>query len=166
MQITRRTALATGAAAITTAAITAPLAIKATGVQAALGGDPVNTALQHAHAEWERARQAFLDTLDDLALVEKRFWAAAKERGFKHGTRAYEALRRELGVDAVHYRHDRLCHEDWAVYERLLDTPADSVQGMALKCRVALIQEDDSTETELARALFADLERQVGETRP
>ena len=36
MQITRRTALATGAAAITTAAITAPLAIKANSVKAAL----------------------------------------------------------------------------------------------------------------------------------
>ena len=39
MQITRRSALATGAAAITTAAITAPLAIKAAGVKAALAGE-------------------------------------------------------------------------------------------------------------------------------
>ena len=166
MQITRRTAIATGAAAITTAAITAPLALKAAATKAALAGDPVNTALQHAHAEWERARQAFLGTLDDLELVEERFWAAAKERGFKLGTRAYEALHRELGVGAAHDRQDRLCHEDRAAYERLLDTPADSVQGMALKCRVALIQEDDTTESELVRALFADLERLSGEARP
>ncbi len=40
MTITRRTALATGAAAITTAAITAPLALKASSVKAALGGEP------------------------------------------------------------------------------------------------------------------------------
>ena len=39
MQITRRTALATGAAAITTAAITAPLALKAGATKAALAGE-------------------------------------------------------------------------------------------------------------------------------
>ena len=43
MSISRRTALATGAAAITTAAITAPLALKAGATKAALGAkaDPV-----------------------------------------------------------------------------------------------------------------------------
>ena len=39
MQITRRSALATGAAAIVTGATVAPLAIKATGVKAALAGE-------------------------------------------------------------------------------------------------------------------------------
>ncbi len=163
MQITRRDALATTAAAITTAAITAPLAIKAAGVQAALAGEPVNTALQRAHGEWERARQAFLSTLDDLEVVERKAWDTAKERGFKFGTRAYECLMRELGVDAAFERQVRDCHGDWAAYIRLIDTPADSVQDMALKCRVALIQEDDTTETELVKALIVDLERLSGE---
>ena len=39
MSISRRTALATGAAAITTAAITAPVAIKAGAAKAALAGE-------------------------------------------------------------------------------------------------------------------------------
>ena len=43
MQISRRTALATGAAAITTAAIAAPVAIKAGSVKAALAGELVRT---------------------------------------------------------------------------------------------------------------------------
>ncbi len=52
MNITRRTALATTAAAITTAAIAAPIAIKAAGVQAALAGDPL-LALEQ---EWRAFR--------------------------------------------------------------------------------------------------------------
>ena len=46
MSISRRTALATGAAAITTAAITAPLALKSAGVKVALGGDPLRAGVQ------------------------------------------------------------------------------------------------------------------------
>jgi len=57
MQITRRSALATGAAAITTAAITAPLALKAAGVKAALGDEPL-VALERRML----ARGAFLDS--------------------------------------------------------------------------------------------------------
>ena len=166
MQISRRDALlATGAAAITTAAIATPLALKSARVKAALAGDPVNAALQRAHAEWERARQAFLSALDDLAPVEQRFWDTADERGFKRGTRAYESLGRELGVDAAHDREDRTGHEDCAAYERLIHTPADSVQDMALKCRVALIQEDSATDEGLVKALFRDLERLAGRAR-
>ena len=163
MNITRRDALmGATAAALTTGAIVAPLAIKAAGVKAALAGDPVNAALQRAHAEWERARQAFTDTLDDLASVEERFWATADERSFKHGTRAYDALGRELGVDAAHDREHRACHEDWAAYERLLDTPADSWPDIVLKRRVALIQEDRVIDETLVKALFRDLERLSG----
>ncbi len=58
MQFTRRDALlATGAAAITTAAITAPLAIKAAGVKAVLAGDPLialEADLKEARAAGER----------------------------------------------------------------------------------------------------------------
>ncbi len=45
MQITRRDALATGAAALTTGAITAPLALKAAGVKAAQP-DPLREGVQ------------------------------------------------------------------------------------------------------------------------
>ncbi len=57
MQITRRTALATGASAITTAAITAPLAHKAGAVKGALAGEPLialEAELMEARAAEER----------------------------------------------------------------------------------------------------------------
>ncbi len=46
MQISRRNALATGAAAITTAAIAAPVTLKAAGAEAALAGDAVLSAFE------------------------------------------------------------------------------------------------------------------------
>ncbi len=58
MRITRRNALATTAAAITTAAITAPLAIKAAGVKAALGGDPVVTLAAQVKAAYRASIEA------------------------------------------------------------------------------------------------------------
>ena len=60
MSISRRTALATGAAAITTAAITAPLAIKAGATKAALAGDPAVVLSQQLRA----ASQAWFDAID------------------------------------------------------------------------------------------------------
>ena len=69
MQITRRSALATGAAAITTAAITAPLAIKASGVKAALGSEPLvalEAELMEARAASKRAA-ALWSTAHDKA---------------------------------------------------------------------------------------------------
>ncbi len=59
MSISRRTALASGAAAITTAAITAPLAIKAGGVKAALrGNDPIWPILARARSLQEQITAA------------------------------------------------------------------------------------------------------------
>ncbi len=52
MSISRRTALATGAAALTTAAIATPLAFKAAGVRSALAGDAVNEPLLAMEQEW------------------------------------------------------------------------------------------------------------------
>ncbi len=62
MSISRRTALATGAAAITTAAIAAPSAVKANSVQAALAGDPVialSQQLRTASEAWHDAIDAY-----------------------------------------------------------------------------------------------------------
>ncbi len=68
MQISRRDALlATGAAAITTAAIATPLAIKATATKAALAGDPVLPAFE----AYEAARLEAIAASDyRLAIVE------------------------------------------------------------------------------------------------
>ncbi len=72
MSISRRTALATTAAALTTAAITAPIAIKAAGVQAALAGDPVIAHSQRLRA----ASKAWCDAID-------AYEAIAHERGYR-----------------------------------------------------------------------------------
>ena len=60
--ISRRTALATGAAAITTGAIAAPLAIKAAGVKEALAGDTELIALGQ---QWVEVYTAWLQCNDD-----------------------------------------------------------------------------------------------------
>ena len=60
MSISRRTALATTAAAVVTGAITAPIAIEAAGVKAALAGDPVvspnDSDLLALEQEWANLR--------------------------------------------------------------------------------------------------------------
>ena len=68
MQITRRSALATGAAAITTAAITVPLAIKAGATKAALAGEEVQVlALFRQLGDRRRAlTHTWLRILSDL----------------------------------------------------------------------------------------------------
>ncbi len=159
--ITRRDALrGATAAAVVTGALTAPLAIKAAGVKAALGGG-ISAAIQQRYAEWQAARQSFDRALDNLAVVEQRAWAVAKERGIEHGW-TQKAFMRELGVDAAHDRESRTSDEYWEAYKRLLNTPADSVQDMALKRRVALVLECDEAEKELVEALGRDLERLAG----
>ena len=154
--ITRRSALIGSAALITAAS--APLA-----APAAQAGDPVNATVQRAHAEWARARRSLLRALDVLAVAERRAWDAADERGIEGGTEAFKALTRKLGVDAAHDKEHRTGLEEWAAYERLIDTPADSMQDMALKCRAALAQEDSATDQTLVKALFRDLGRLAGE---
>ena len=99
-----------------------------------------------------------------MAVVEQRAWAVAKERGIEHGW-TQKAFMRELGVDAAHDRESRTSDEYWEAYRRLLNTPADSVQDMALKRRVALVLECDEAEKELVEALGRDLERLAGEAR-
>ncbi len=67
MQISRRNALATGAAAIVTGAAVAPLAFKAAGVKAALSGDPILPAYE----AFEAARLEAIAASDHrLAIVE------------------------------------------------------------------------------------------------
>ena len=104
MSISRRTAIATGAAAITTGAITAPLALKAAGVKAALAGEPDPVA----------------------ALANKAF--------------AYRAWLNSIPGDMPEEEFNSHCEELWEIYDQIRDTPATSIEGIAGKVRVALIQ--------------------------
>ena len=149
MQITRRNALL-GASAALAAGLPAPML--------AAGEPVVNTALQQLCAEWAITYQAFDRALDELALVESKFRAVAKERGIEFGTKAYEALGRECGLDAAEAEETRTLDEVWEGYERILNTPAGSLQDMALKIKVAQKNDDSEVETPLVQALAADLE--------
>ncbi len=64
MSISRRTALATGAAAVVTGALTAPLAMKAAGVKAALAGPPVEPLLA-LEQDWLAQRDYIHNYPDD-----------------------------------------------------------------------------------------------------
>ena len=151
MTISRRGALiGAGAAAVVA------------GVPGAVQGD---LALRQRYAEWETAFQAFGRVLDDLAEAECKFWPVAKERGIECGTEAYKALGRELGVDAAHDNEARASDEENEAYERFLNTPASSLQGLVLKVQTARKNEDSAAESVLVEALSRDLERLAGEAR-
>jgi len=148
MSISRRTALlATGAAAITTGAITAPLAVKAGAVKAALAGDPVLPAYE----AFEAARLQCNAMSDHrLAIVEA---VEAEMPPEPHRNRTYleqsDAERQEacewrgvcnrrvtarLGTDEddfmnIHY--DRVM----LAYETVVDTPATTVAGLLCQVR-------------------------------
>ena len=131
MQISRRDALATGAAAITTAAVTAPLAVKAAGVKA-LAGEPL-VALERRML----ARGAFLDS--------------------------------HSGVD--HAQWDAAYKEWAALQDQIAETPAKTVEGLAVKLRLiaedSLVHTMDSDfEQGLIRSAVESAERLAGEARP
>ncbi len=93
MQITRRSALATGAAAITTAAIATPLAMKASGVKAALAGDPLVAMEQ----DW----LAFRDFCDDWPDEEGEVYEALYDRLYEMQDALYSSPAKTLtGVAA------------------------------------------------------------------
>jgi len=132
------------------------------GVPGAVQGDSV---LRQRYAEWEVAHQAFDRVLDNLAKVEHKFWPVAKERGIECGTEAYKALGCELGVDAAHDNEARASDQEQEAYERFLNTPAGSLQGLVLKVQTAQKNEDNAAESVLVEALSRDLERLAEEVR-
>ncbi len=153
--ITRRAALASAGAAVAVAG--APGAV--------LGGEPagaVNAALQQRYDEWEAAYQAFGRALDELAPVEQKVWAAAEERSIDRGTKAYEALKRELGLDAAQANEANASDREWEAYHCFLNTPSGSLQDMAWKIRTARKNEDSAAPTTLVQALSSDFERLLG----
>ena len=159
MQITRRGAmLGAGAAAVVA------------GVPGAVMGDEpagaVNAALQRRYDEWKAAYQAFGRVLDELAPVEQKVWAAAKVRSIESGTKAYEALERELGLDAAQANEASASGRESEAYHCFLNTPSSSVQDMAWKIRTARKNEDSAASTTLVQALSRDFERLLLGMRP
>ena len=156
MQITRRTAIATGAAAITTAAITAPLALKAGATKAALGGeplvagDPAVVVSQQLRAAW-RAWLAAMAAFDGI-----------KDCGIPTCGKG--------GPDCALRQEQEQCEARFfELQTRLLNTPATTSSGVLGKLRgfygddeIAQIragEEPDDLPGDYVVSIFLDLER-------
>jgi len=184
MSISRRTALlATGAAAITTGVVTAPLASNAAGAKAALAGDTVLLArieqfhdvygeLQDAWGK-DRAHRAAVLAMPDCP----------KPPGFPTGG-DYSA--RETFMEAHDaYRGwdqcNRLNEQTGALAKTIFGTPARTAKGALEKLKIAYIavgngagrgggDSDLETFQDLKapwmETVIADFERLAGEARP
>ena len=142
MQITRRSALATGAAAITTAAITAPLAIKAGATKAALVGDPQVAALigqlATANADYDANLVRCTAVLDLIpraakaALAAYRYPAAAPQDVQDTYNQHYEAS----GVEALDEEREPIMDRISAIQQQIIQTPASTLRGTLGKARI------------------------------
>ncbi len=181
MSISRRTALATGAAAITTAAITAPLALKA-----ALAGD--DSHLAALHAEWLVAEGAQIEARDvaDRALFAA--WRTAGPcpsddmSGYSNGKELEAAMvpwraAREAAVeksDATELDCRADAAQDVAnnAFDALMAAPAQTLRGVLFKFRgyycdseiTDIMAGDDPSDLpgEVIAAIYRDIERLSG----
>jgi hypothetical protein len=159
MQISRRNALATGAAAIVTGAATAPLA-----KMALANGDPVIGLSAELNAAWK----AWMS-------VDDRF----EEACHKAGTNSLAGQRvcRTLGIESLWQEREHWKAQFWDLNARLLDTPATTARGVLTKMR-GWYHEDEITAMrrggdfcdplpeDWAASIYRDLERLAGEARP
>ena len=140
MSISRRDALlGATAAALTTAAITAPLALKAASVRAALGGDTVLLAriaqfheAHRAHCHmWERAkaRRAMVEAMPNCPVAP-----GYPTRGDYHKHNAF------LKVHDAYRHHDeanRLSEQAGALAKSIFEIPAMTWRGAVEKFKIA-----------------------------
>ncbi len=146
--ISRRDALmGATAAAVTTAAITVPLAFKAAGVKAALGDN---------HTDLEALRVA---------------WRAAERRSFDADDAA-EAAEGSTEQPIADHRQVVAMQESDAAYELFMDTPATSMRGVLAKLTCleseqewAKLDQEFNLDSIMICAVRRDLERLAGEAR-
>ena len=157
MQITRRDALlGATAAAVTTAAVTAPLAIKSAGVKAALVGDPAVDLGQQLRAAWQTwlSAMAAFDEIEDCGIP-------TCGKG---------------GPNCALFQERARCESRfWELEPRLLDTPATTVGGVLAKlrgfyhddeiARIKVGETPDPLPEEYVTSIYLDLERLAGEAR-
>ncbi len=125
MSISRRDALATTAAAITTAAIAAPIAITATGAQAAPAVQADDAELIALGQRWIHAYGEWIGTEDDDATLLKRC-RSIENRILEIPARSHHGARVKLRVVAEFYRlmgdiddsqETRLIYQAWQALE-------------------------------------------------
>ena len=162
MSISRRTALATGAAAITTAAVTAPLAIKAAGVKAALGGDPVLPAFE----AYEAARLESIAASDHRCAIVEAVQAelppephAGRYLDLSDAERKEAADWREvchrrvtarLGMDEDSFM-DIYYDRTMLAYETVVDIQATTVAGLLCQVRAWWSTYEGHSNTEIPK---------------
>ena len=147
MSISRRTALATGAAAITTAVTTAPLALKAAGVKVALGGDPVLPAFEAFEAARLEALAASAYRLGIVEAVEAelppephkgRYWPDLSDAERDEGAQWRELCGRRvtarLGMDEDSFM-DIYYDRTMLAYEAVADVRPTTVAGLLCQVR-------------------------------
>ncbi len=144
MSISRRTALATGAAAITTAAVTAPLALKATATKAALAGEEAQASDTVLLARIERFHDVYGEWQDvwekqqvHRAEIEARPDCPARDPATR--SRAHEAFLE--ANDAFRYcdQSERLGNQAGALTNAIFETPAQTARGVLEKVRILYI---------------------------
>ena len=192
MSISRRDALATGAAAIVTGATVAPLALKAAGAKAALAGDPVLPAYE----AFETARLKYIAISDHVYTVVEaveaelppephfgRRWldlsVAERDEGAAWRRLCNQRVSARLGMgedDFLDVYMDRMN----LAYFALADIQATTVAGLLCQVRAWWNVHETVRDTEvpkpdpeesayepkvIVRRLYHDIARLVGEAR-
>ncbi len=193
MSISRRDALlGATAAAVVTGTITAPLAIKAAGIEAALGGDPVLPAFE----VFEAARLKYIAISDHVYAVVEEVEAGLSPE--PHRNRTYLELSPAEHDEACEWRE--LCHrrvtarlgmdeDDFRnayfdrvelAYEALTDIQATTVAGLLCQIRAWWNWHETTRDTEvpkpdptkhdsdaevIVRRLYHDVARLAGEVQ-
>ena len=170
--ISRRTALATGAAAITTGVVTAPLAIKA-----ALANDAHIAAL---YTEWRAAEAAWIKVnavadnahMDAIRAcgeypVEGDYASESElEEAWRHHRAASKAVHVRYGVSELKRRADVASAAESEALHRFIEASAEGPRGALIKL-TAFIEEIEvvGMDDRMLVTIRNDLERLAGEAR-
>ena len=157
--ISRRDALmGATAAAITTGAITAPLAIKAAGVKEALANDVHIAAL---YTEWRAAEATWIkvNAVADNAHMD----AIRVSRESPDQRAAYRAAVERYDVSELKRRADVTATAESAALHRLIEAPAEGPRGAMIKL-TAFIEEIEvvGMDNRMLATIRNDLERLAG----
>jgi len=135
--ISRRTALTTGAALVTTGAITAPLALKAAGVKAALGGDDavLLARINQFHEVYDASGRVWEKQQAHRAEIEARPDCPALDPA----TSSRDHFAYLEAADAFRYygETERLIEKTGPLANVIFVTPARTTKGALEKLKIA-----------------------------
>ncbi len=176
--ISRRTALTTGAALVTTGALTAPLALKAAGAKAALGGnDAVLLArIEQFHEVYDAQNRVWEMQQAHRAEIEARPDCPPPDPATS--SRAYIAFLEANDAFRYYGETERLIEKTGALANVIFETPARTTKGALEKLKIAYTAIGDgegsgdeglllcqNPKALWMAAVVADLERLSGEAQ-